>query len=420
MASADDDFADYVSSAAPSPASAANPSPLFTPSGAAPTPLNAGSPWYALWERHTLAEFQMEGFILLLLGFIVLTHVFGRKKNRQIAVNFISSILPVLSSEFALVGFDFRGRANTLAESADANAAPVIDPETLVHEAGLTEYSSYATGRLNISTLTTNITLQRRSSPVALLAEWIASFIFDSIPEPRDVVHLTVTPPPSTPAPGSPQSAQAGGKYDNFVLAVVNKSAMRRLRTERYDLSIAKVSDCPQANWLGIMSESKEITDTILTSDVLNPILALGSHFEALIITDQPVERPTTLEEIETPERRIELILSPLPTNKKDAEKVRDLVRVFIRLSDVLVAKARFRDTVARKLKATRDDEIKKIKKKIEEETKEEREKKLAEDRKAEREKKLRGMSAEQQRKFLEKERDREQRKGMKGMQRKA
>lgn len=90
------------------------------------------------------------------------------------------------------------------------------------------------------------------------------------------------------------------------------------------------------------------------------------------------------------------------------------LFTAFLRLPDILVSSARFRPEVTRKVRATREEELKKIRKLDEEEKSEERRTKLEVARKKERDEKLRGLSSEEQKKFLEKERTMELRRGQK------
>jgi len=119
-----------------------------------------------------------------------------------------------------------------------------------------------------------------------------------------------------------------------------------------------------------------------------------------------------------TSRKRITLELA-LPAPSTSPELLQRLVSAFIRLTDHLVANAHFRAEVLRKVKATREEETRKLKRALEEETKEERELKLAEKKKADRDAKLRAMSAAEQKKFLEKERQREAKDAMKRQARK-
>ena len=86
----------------------------------------------------------------------------------------------------------------------------------------------------------------------------------------------------------------------------------------------------------------------------------------------------------------------------------------FIRLPDLLVSAAHFRPEVIRRVRATRDEEMKKIKKVDEVEKAEERRLKGEKEKRTQRDDKLKGMSAEEQKKFLEKERTTEQRRTQK------
>lgn len=90
------------------------------------------------------------------------------------------------------------------------------------------------------------------------------------------------------------------------------------------------------------------------------------------------------------------------------------LVQTFIRLTDHLVNTAHFRPEVHRKVKATRDEQVKALERVKEEEQREERDQKKAEEKKKQRDGRLRGMSAEEQKRFLEKEKEKELRRAAK------
>jgi septal ring factor EnvC (AmiA/AmiB activator) len=110
------------------------------------------------------------------------------------------------------------------------------------------------------------------------------------------------------------------------------------------------------------------------------------------------------------PRKRVQLSSKLSPSSSAAAT----LFSYFLRLPDILVTNAHFRPEALRKVRATREEEVRKIRKLDDEEKAEER--KLAADKlkKEERERKLSKMSAEEQRRFLEKEKEKNQRKGMK------
>ena len=107
---------------------------------------------------------------------------------------------------------------------------------------------------------------------------------------------------------------------------------------------------------------------------------------------------------------QISLLLPPSTSPTAYAATL-PLFTYFLRLPDTLVNTAHFRPEVGRKIRATREDEIKKLKKVDTEEKAEERRLEEGKKKKEERERKLKGLSAEEQRKFLERERERGNRK---------
>lgn len=89
------------------------------------------------------------------------------------------------------------------------------------------------------------------------------------------------------------------------------------------------------------------------------------------------------------------------------------LLQHFLRLPDTLVTTGHFRPEVMRRVRTTRDEEAKKIKKVLDAESAEERKGASDKQKKEERERKLKTLTADEQRKFLEKEKEKETRKRM-------
>ena len=112
------------------------------------------------------------------------------------------------------------------------------------------------------------------------------------------------------------------------------------------------------------------------------------------------------------PKKRMSLV-TKLGNPEKDASSTLPLFQAFLRLPDQLVNKGHFRAEVMRRVKATREEESKKIRKLEDEQKGEERREKSAKQKNEEREKKLKGLSADEQKRFLEKEREKNQRKRM-------
>jgi hypothetical protein len=113
------------------------------------------------------------------------------------------------------------------------------------------------------------------------------------------------------------------------------------------------------------------------------------------------------------PRKRVQLSLK-LPSSSSGYGATMPLFTQFLRLADKLVASAHFRGEVMRKIRSTRDEEIKRLRRADEAEKAEERKLAAERQKKEERERILRGMSADEQRKYLDREREKETRRSTK------
>lgn len=114
-----------------------------------------------------------------------------------------------------------------------------------------------------------------------------------------------------------------------------------------------------------------------------------------------------------TPRKRIQLSMT-LPSSASGYSDTLPLFKQFLRFADRLVASGHFRGEVMRKVRSTREAEIKKLRRADEEEKAEERKLAAEKLKKEERERVLRGMNADEQRKYLEREKEKENRRNMK------
>jgi hypothetical protein len=93
-------------------------------------------------------------------------------------------------------------------------------------------------------------------------------------------------------AEGSKKGA-GRSEYDGFVWAVVNKDVMKRVREERYDLSLTTTKDHSKLPpWCTVMSESAEITENMLTPELVKAVEQCEGALDMLVVTDQPVDKP--------------------------------------------------------------------------------------------------------------------------------
>jgi Protein of unknown function (DUF1682) len=305
------DFADFaeVPDPPPAPFSAIPDMPNLAGAGSAPTSLRPVpyTKWYNVHERYSLSDFKQEGVILVFLVIIVIVHLIGTNANRRRAKAWINAHAPILQQEFALVGF---GGRKSLRSGAigDENLAKSLAneslqlPEDVLKEKSPQEFATYATGRQNVAFLDFNLSLLKRYSPLTMVAEFGLSLFFDSMPAPSERMEAILYPFDGKEAltvPGQAPGAQEvrrdpKSSYDGFVWAIVNKDVMKQLRNDRYDVSITTTRDNAKLpNWATVMSESSEVTDALLTPELVKAIGEAGELLEHLIITDQPTDQPT-------------------------------------------------------------------------------------------------------------------------------
>ncbi|KAJ5126075.1 hypothetical protein N7448_005384 [Penicillium atrosanguineum] len=405
-ANPDDDFADFVEAPNPSPASLVADSTTIQASSTGTAPFTA---WYRVWERTSPRDFMQEAMIMPFILVMVLFHVWGTRKNRRKAREWANAHVPLLQKEFAVVGFD--GVARTT--DGEAVTVELANPEKSLKEKSANEFSTYATGRQNIAFLDIALKMPKRYNPIHYFMEYACSFFFETWEAPSEKYEAMLytfdgKEKDLVPVLGNDTSSLKvnNSTYDGFIWAVVHKSQMRKFRTDRYDASITFSKDHPKLpSWVTVMSESAEITETLLTPDLIKAVEQAGNDFEFLIVSDQPVDKPTKIDET-VPKKRIQLSINLSSAYSATVP----LFNQYLRLADKLVAVGHFRGEVMRKLRNVREEEIKKLRRVEEEEKAEERKITAEKIKKEERERILRGMTADEQRKFLERETAKDQR----------
>lgn len=238
-----------------------------------------------MWERTSAEDFKLEMYILPFLFALILVHVWGTRANRSKAKAWAKAHAPVLQQEFAQVGY----KAGEQPENA----------EDIVRENKADEYQAYATGRQNVAFIDFKITLVKRFNPFMLLGEYIIPLFFESIAAPAERMEATAYVFDGNETKFSPQYGSGDAKkvpnssFDGFVFAIVHKDIMKRMREDRYDISLTTTRDHAKLPvWTAVMSESAEITDMILTPELIKAIHDAGDNFEALVVTDQPIDQP--------------------------------------------------------------------------------------------------------------------------------
>ncbi|KAF3355010.1 Nitrate reductase [NADPH] [Verticillium dahliae VDG1] len=390
---ADSDFADF--------AEAPNPVPTDT----------VFTRWYRVDQRHSLDEFRLEGIVISIGLVIFIVHLIGSRLNRSKSKAWARAHAPALKSEFASVGFSGRSTVES-----DPQAI-----EGVLKEKSLFEYAAYGTGRQNVAFVDVTLTLIKRFNPMISLGETLFNFFWDSVDAPRDIMDAVIYPfdgketltVPQVPGTHELRSKDSKSSYDGFVWAIVAKGRMKQLRDERYDLSITFTKDHSKLpNWATVMTESAEITEQLLTPEIIQAVELAGDAFDYLIVSDQPIDKPRTLEEATTARKRVFLRYT-IPSNN-DFSTVTPLFTQFLQLPDSLVAKAKFRPEILRKVNRVREEAVAQLKKEADAVVAEERNAERERVKKVKRDQELAGLDAKQQKRYLEKEREKETRKAAK------
>lgn len=280
----------------PSPAhivDASSSTPVIGQDGAEPV---VYTKWYRVWERTSPKDYMQEAMVLPIILLIVLFHFWGTRKNRRRATEWAAAHAPPLRNEFAVVGFNGVQRQNDSILPVDLDS-----PDSILKEKSAQEFLSYATGRQNIAFLDVAIKMPNRANPVTYWMDQVFAFFFDSWPAPEESFEATAytfdgKEKDLVPVPGKDSSSLKvnNSSHDGFIWAIVHKSHMRNFRQDRYDASMTFTRDnakLPQ--WVTVMTESAEITDTLLTPELIQAVEQAGSSFKYLIATDQPVIKPT-------------------------------------------------------------------------------------------------------------------------------
>jgi hypothetical protein len=256
-----------------------------------------------VWERTSLNDFRQEMYIAPFILVLVLVHLWGTRTNRSKARGWIKAHALVLHSEFASVGFGGRPKApsaddvSAIGLRQASELAKEVDPATLLKEKAANEYTSYATGRANVAFVDFKLSMYKRYNPMIWLGEAAFSLFFESLPAPEERMEATLyvfDGRETKLVPGGSALKKVGNStFDGFVWGIVHKDLMKKLREDRYDLSLTTTKDHEKLpNWATVMSESAEVTATLLTPELVKAVEAAGELLEALVITDQPQDQP--------------------------------------------------------------------------------------------------------------------------------
>lgn len=234
--------------------------------------------------------------IVPILLIIIIINYIGASLNKRKVKWWASAYLPLLEAEYASVGFgasegtegmQVKGLKEAIEQSGEVS-------ENLLRQKKKNEFFTYATGRQNVAWLDVKLTLYKRFNPLIWFFEVALAFFVESMPAPEERMEATAYSFDGREKAIAPEAANVGNSgYDGFVFAIVHKDKMKQLRDDRYDLSLTATRDHPKLpDYVTVMSESAEVTDTLITPELVKAIEEAGEELEALIISDMPIDAP--------------------------------------------------------------------------------------------------------------------------------
>eukprot|EP00188_Purpureofilum_apyrenoidigerum_P003300 Plantae.Rhodophyta-Purpureofilum_apyrenoidigerum.ctg3414.p1 GENE.Plantae.Rhodophyta-Purpureofilum_apyrenoidigerum.ctg3414~~Plantae.Rhodophyta-Purpureofilum_apyrenoidigerum.ctg3414.p1 ORF type:complete len:354 (+),score=86.32 Plantae.Rhodophyta-Purpureofilum_apyrenoidigerum.ctg3414:110-1171(+) len=302
----------------------------------------------------------------------VVIGVTGYLKNRRMSKQLEKVLVDICEPQFAQVGMT-EGDKTLMAD-------------------GISTYLFYATGRVNVKSLTAIIELRERQDMFAGVSEVVFGAAGDT---------MKVVLPLSGPA-------------EQIILAIAKRENIKKIRQANNDLDTFTMS-VPWPNGTSgvepfeILAESADIVPLFFTTSVQKTMAASSQYLHSIHITDQGVALDQS-----RGEKNVLVMQMVLPTRTSDMHHVDNLVKLAIALSDrhaTLNLAKNARESISSHRRLI-DDILFKEKEK---ERQEEAQRKKLEKKQKEKED-MTGRSREAQRKFEEKEARREVKKKQRSM----
>lgn len=332
-------------------------------------------------ERITTYDWTKEALLAAFTVVYLFLHYYGASVNKKKVTKWIESQRAGLEAQFAQVGTHHPKGKDYVADS---------------HEM----YTTYASGRVNVSYMKAVMRMRPRQNLILYVMEFFMSIFMPTLVDAKEVIQVTIVP-----------NGDTSKKIDPAIFAIVNKEGMQQSREESYYLSLTRTNESPKLPVeLVFMTESGEISDHLYSSELEAAVKTPGATkvLQFLALTDQPVDRPLTPEEA-VPKPQVALALN-FPTNAEEEAATAAIINATVNLVDAVAKAGRWRPEVARKIKTTRDNEVKKIQKAIDEKKAEEAAQAKAEAKRAQQAK----LSPAEQRKLEQKEREKDLRRQQK------
>lgn len=281
-------------------------------------------------ERLRYYNWSFEIFALAMLVLVFVAYKYGVFVNENRAKKLFGSLNSFLQDDlqFARVGFS----------KGDGSKVPYIE------EGQKTWYTTFATGRSAIASLSVRVHMFSRSNPVAMLMESLVNLIFPSSMTVKDVseyCEVVIKPNgifvSSETAKPNNDAKDVVNKF-KFITAIVNKSSMNELRRENYYLSLTHTSESDKLPVEYVfMSEMNQLNGfTLHYADAgFNELLKRAGNFlQSICFTDLPANKPLTDKLWDATQKPRAVIRTKIPVSEQDLSLLKALVTAVIQIFD--------------------------------------------------------------------------------------
>lgn len=282
-------------------------------------------------ERVKVYNWTFELIALSILGLVFLAYKYGVFINENRAKKLFKSVNAFLQDElqFARVGFS----------KGDGTKIPYVE------ERQKTWFSTFATGRSAIASLSVRVHMFSRSNPVAMLVESLLRFVFPSMVVQDIAEHCEVVIKPngvyvgSETAKPNADAKEIANKF-KFITAVVNKSSMNELRRDNYYLSLTRTSESDNLPVEYVfMSETNQLNGFIshyTDAEFKSLLKRAGKLLQCIAFTDLPTKKPLTDKLWESVQQPRVVIRTKVPTSEQELTLLKELIGAVVEIVDTV------------------------------------------------------------------------------------
>lgn len=234
-------------------------------------------------------NWKFEAVMMLSMGIIYLIYYFGTRINLSKANKLFSDLNKFFLQDlqFAKSGFSSRTKGNI----------------NYISEKKNTWFTTFATGRSCIESVTVKVHLLSRFNPFSMIMEYFLSLFFFQFIQHSENEYIEITIKPNGKYATDKVGILYGNKDDilnkfRFIASIVNKTGMNEFRESNYFLSLTHTSENKDLPIEYVfMSESNQLSQFFLhytKSDFFSLLAQCSPFLHFISFTDLPSKKPLT------------------------------------------------------------------------------------------------------------------------------